>query len=127
MDIANIRPNDRTIEIRDPGTAEPIGVRVTIMSRDDERMKKTKRLMADRNIQAERRGKTLKADERERNGVEFLFAAMIGWEWYGEDVTFNGEKPEFNLKNVAEVFEKLPWFKTQVDEEIADDQRFFAN
>ena len=125
-DIANIKPNEHTFEINHPATDEPVGIRVSLMSPDDPRMKPIKRKVTDFNLQKQKRGKTLKAVEIEDNEISLLSGTMTGWEWYGGDVSFKGEKPEFNPKNVALVLKELPWFKKQVNDELDDEKGFFS-
>lgn len=125
-DIANIKPNEHKFEIMHPATDEPLGISVTIMSPDDPRMKPIKRKVTDFNLQKQKRGKTLKAVEIEDNEISLLFGTIIGWDWHGEDVSFKGEKPEFNPKNVALVLKELPWFKKQVNDELDDEKGFFS-
>ena len=132
MDISELTPSENTVEIKHPATDEKLGVRVTIMSPDDERMKAIKRKVTDFNIQKQKRGKTLNAVEIENNENALIIATMTGWEWYGkddkgEDVSFEGKKPNFNPKNINAVFKKLPWFKAQVSEVLDDEKGFFQN
>jgi len=139
-DLTLIKSGDRIIEITNPATAENIGVRVTLMSIDDERMQKVKRRITDERLRLEQRGKVFKAEEIEENRNNILFTAMTLWEWYnptgktgdkGYDAdampSFDGnDKPEFNRRNVVEVLTKLPWFSDQVNEAVGDTKAFFA-
>ena len=125
FDIAEIKPNENTFEILHPETDEPVGIRVTIMSPDDDRMKPIKRRITDFNLQKQKRGKTLKAIEVEDNENALVASTLTGWNWYGEDVTFNGEKPEFTMKNVIAVLNQIFWFKKQVNDEIENEKGFF--
>lgn len=139
-DLANIQTNDRTIEILHPGNGERIGVRVTVMHIDDERLAKIKRGITDRRLYLEARGKVFKAEEIEENKNNLLFGAMTGWEWYnptgkegdeGFDASaapsFDGDNnPDFNRKNVNAVLTKLPWFSDQVNEAVGDTKAFFS-
>lgn len=129
-DIATIKTTDRTIEILHPATREPIGIRVTLMSIDDERMTKIKRKITDRRLYLEQRGKTFKAEEIEENKTEILFGAMTGWDWYapegGEQPTFHGKTPEFNRRDVSAVLTELTWFADQVNEAVGETQAFFT-
>lgn len=127
MDISVIKSSERIIEILHPASKEPLGIRVTLMSLDDERMKKIKRSILDRRLHLEARAKHFKAEEIEDNRNALIFSAMTGWEFYGEDATFKGEKPVFNRKNVYAVFDELEWFRDQLDEEIGDTKAFFDN
>lgn len=125
VDLATIKPTDRTVDIRHPVTGEDIGVSVTLMPVSDDRLKRLRRQIQDKQSVLERKGKSFKAEEREKNANDFLFAAMTGWNWHGDDVTFRGERPEFNQRNVNAVFEELPWFREQIDEELGDTKSFF--
>lgn len=126
MDISELTPDELSLEIRHPATDENLGVRVTIMSPDDKRMKTSKRRVTDQNLQKQKRGKTLKAVEVEENENALIIATMTGWEWYGDDVNFKGEKPEFTPKMINAVFAKLPWFKAQIAEVLDDEKGFFS-
>lgn len=136
-DIANIKPVERVVDILHPATKELLGVRVSLVSFDDERMKRVKRNITDRRLSLDAKGKNFKAEEMEDNTNSLLFSAMTGWEWYevvddkgrvtAEQPTFNGEVPPFNRGKVIQVFTELPWFRFQIDEAIGDDQAFFVH
>jgi hypothetical protein len=140
MDISALKPTNRVIEIKNPGTGEPLGVRVTIVSMDDDRLKTAKRAIMDRRLYLEQRGKSFKAEEVEENTHNLLWAATIGWEWYNPtgsegDIgynpdampTFEAEQPEFNQRNFKRVITTLPWFADQINEEIGERKAFFDN
>lgn len=126
MDLSSLKPTERQVEILHPGTDEELGIRITLVSINDERLKKAKRRIQDEKLRLEVRGKNFKSEDIEENAIELDFAAMTGWEWYGKDVNFNGSKPEFNRANVKAVFESLPWFQRQVEEAISDEKAFFT-
>jgi len=141
VDLATIKPNDRIIEITNPGTGENLGVRVTVMSYDDDRLKKTRRQLTDKRFADDQKRKPLRSEQVEENGNILLFSAMTGWEWYNPtgdegdadydaDATpeFAGDpNPAFNRRNVFTVFDALPWFRAQVDTAVADEEAFFIN
>lgn len=137
-DIANIVPNGRTIEIVHPGTGEPIGLRWSILSFLDERMKGIQRKIVDERMKLEARGKALKADDLEDNTNALVFNGSTGWEWYnptgepGDDgfdadaaPNFRGTVPEFTRRNVFDVMTDLPWIRGQVSDAMSDEQSFF--
>jgi len=129
-DLTTITPIEQTLEIVHPASGEPLGVRVSLISLDDERTKRTKRTIADQRLKLEARGKNFKAVDIEDNQRTLLFACMTGWEWYepkdGSNApTFEGEVPDFNRKNVMAVFEKLSWFADQIDEALGETKSFF--
>lgn len=125
LELTELKPTERVIEIDHPGNAEPIGIRVNIISINDERMVRLKRKFTDERLLLERRGKSFKAEHIEENRNSLCFAAMTGWEWYG-DITYQGSKPEFNRKSCDEVLTDFPWFRDQIEEAISDDKAFFT-
>ena len=125
MDISNIKSSERIIEILHPKTGEELGISVTVMSYDDDRMKKIRRKILDRRLHLEARGKHFKSEELNENANDLCFNAMTGWEWRG-DAVFHGKKPEFTRASVTAVFEELSWFRDQIDNAIGDEKAFFA-
>lgn len=127
MDLTSLKPSERIIEILHPKDGTPLGIKVSLISMDDEKMMRVRRKIQDERFRQESKGKHMKSEELEDNTELLLFTAMTGWEWYGKDVTFNGKKPEFSRASVSEVFKELPWFKKQVDEAVSDESAFFSN
>lgn len=140
MDLSTIKPETQTVEIKHPGTGMPLGVRVSMMSMQDERLQRFRRKLRDDAIRLEKRGKKMSAEQEEENGRDLAFTACTGWEWYNptgkegdegfdEDAmpSFNGGVPDFNKKNFNEVTTTLPWFLNQLGELFEDDERFFNN
>jgi hypothetical protein len=127
MDIANIQPSERVIEIHHPADEnELMGIRVTLISITDPRMKKIKRKIQDAKLKLDAKGKSFKSEEIEENANEMLFSAMTGWDWYGKDATFKGKKPEFNRASVFDVLTTVEWFADQLTEAITDEKSFFT-
>jgi hypothetical protein len=126
MDLANLKPVERMIDILHPSTGEKIGVSVTVLSINDEKMAAAKRRIQNKKLELDRRGKTFKADDLEENEMELLTTAITGWNWEG-DVDFHGEKPAFNEKNVKAVLKELTWFKQQIMEAVGDEKAFFQH
>lgn len=124
MDIDNIAPEIRTIEIVHPGTREKLGIAVDICSIDDPRMKTLRRNIQNKAIQLQQRGKSFTAEEVEENQINIAAAMIVGWNWYG-DATMNGQKPEYSAKNVRAILTEKRWFLKQVAEAIDDQNSFF--
>lgn len=139
MDIANIKTGDRTVEILNPVTDAPLGIRWTIMHTDDDRLKPIRRrIQNDRNA-LEAKGKWAKADEVEANKFALMFGASLGWEWYNptgkpgdegydpeQAPVFHDEVPTFNQRNVIAVLKELPWIDAQLQEAFGETKDFFA-
>jgi len=140
MDLSTLKPIERDVEITNPGTGAPLGVRVTIMSIDDDRLKAQKRAFRDEANRLAAKGKYVKAAQEEENSHLLLFAATTDWKWYNptgkegdegydpsQQPEFDGEVPEYNRKNFIQVVKKLPWFATQLVAEIDEERAFFTN
>lgn len=141
MDLKTIKPSERMVEVLHPKTKEPVGIRVSIVHIEDESMKRIKRQIQDERLRLESKGKSIKSDAVEENTRELAFKAMKSWEWYNPTCTgkkenkafdesnhptWNGEKnPEFNKKNVFDLFDNLPWFLYFICSEIGDEEAFF--
>ena len=125
MDISTLTPNERIIEIKHPANDENLGIRVTIVSLNDNKTKQIRRQFINKRLELEKKGKSFKADDIEENETDLLIASMTGWDWY--DAEFHGEKLEFNENNVKKVFHELPWFKDQVSEAVSDEKAFFQS
>lgn len=139
MDLKDLQPTERVYEMLHPGTKQPLGVRVTLLHVDDDRLKVLRRKIQDERYRQEQRGKAFKTEQYENNVNEICYTAITAWEWYNPtgdagkkghkpeaQAKFNGEIPQLNKKNVMDVFEKLPWFRRQIFEEIGDDEAFFG-
>ena len=126
MDINTLVPTERLIEIKHPVTEKNLGIRVSVISLNDEKMKLIRRKFINKRLELEKRGKSFKADDIESNELDLLIACIVSWDWYGE-ATFNGSKPEFNEINVRNVLTTFSWFKDQISEAVGDEKAFFQS
>lgn len=124
MDLSELKPSERFIEILNPKTGLELGVKVSLISINDDKLKKVKRRIQDEKLRLEARGKSFKSEDIEENRNTLIFNALSGWEWSG-DTKFHGEKPAFTEKNVKAVINELSWFREQLEEAISDEQAFF--
>lgn len=124
MDLNNLKPVERIIQIVNPVNGQELGVKVSLLSITDSKLLKVKRRIVDEKLRLEARGKIFKSEDIEENGNALIFNAMTGWEWSG-DATFKGKKPVFDMKTVVEILTELPWFKKQIEEALEDEQAFF--
>ena len=125
-DISEIAYIEKTVEIIHPATKEPLGISISLMSPDDPRLETIKSKIMDERLALEAKGKNFKAEQINKNRDMVLFRSMTGWKWDG-DTSFEGEKPDFIQVNVLKVFNKLPWFRKQVDEAFSELEGFFSD
>lgn len=124
MDLSTLKPTEREIEIVHPVTREPFDIKITLMSVTDERLAKLKRKFQDERLRLETKGKGFKAEDIDDNLKMLAFSSIIDWKWEGE-ANFHGEKPALNRNNAFRIFTELPWFLTQIQEAIGDEDAFF--
>ena len=96
MDLSQVTPKSRTIEILHPGSGEPIGLRVYISSMQSKKPLAVQKKIRDEILRLQQRGKTLKPSQIEENKQKLLFAAIEGWDWE-EESSFGGEQLEYNF------------------------------
>lgn len=126
MDISTLIPVERIIEIKHPGKDENLGIRVNILSMNDDKLKQVRRQFINKRIELEKRGKSYNAADIEANEVDLLLHCITGWDWYG-DINFEGSKPDFTEVNVRKVLTTFKWFKDQLTEAVSDDKAFFQS
>lgn len=124
MDLAEIKPVERVIDLYHPSTGEPIGIKLTLVSLYDPKFEKIQRSILNKRLALEVRGKTFKAEDLKENENELLVALVDGWDWQ-EGVVFHGEQPAFTPANVKKFFAENPWFKEQLMEAVNDQKDFF--
>ena len=122
--IADIKPQNSTVEIKHPVTGEATGLVIELRPMHDPAVKAVQKRIGDRRLKQAARNKALTTDELENNTSEMLAATMIGWQWKG-DASFNGKKLEFTPGNVAVVL-AVDWIAGQIDEALGDNSRFFV-
>lgn len=129
MDLSELKPLERNVEILHPKTDVEVGIKVSLLSINDDKLKKIKRRIQDDKLRLEAKGKNFKSEDIEENRDKLIFNAVTGWAWgkdaSGKETTFNKEKPAFNQKNFNDVMKALPWFRDQLEEAISDEKAFF--
>lgn len=123
MDFSEVKLAERVVNILHPKTGEDTGIKVTVVSIEDAKLKRIKRKLRDENLRLQARGKSFKAEDEEENLDTILFNAMTGWVWEGKAV-WRGSKPEFNMKNVRDVFDNFVSFRQQIAEAVEDTSAF---
>lgn len=133
VDVTGIKPIERDVEIINPETGAPLGIRLTMISMDDPRMKQLMREITDQAQKLARRNKNFNSEQLEQNTNAIMYRSTLGWTWYnpeGDDAdtapTLDGESnPPFNKQNYYRMLD-MPWFKRQLNDELEDTNAFFA-
>lgn len=124
LNLAEIKPQTHSHEVTKPGSAEPIGLRLELVSMNDERTKAARRSLENKHLHRRQRNKSLTADELHKDRVETVVGAVVGWTWHS-GLSWNDEELEFTKPNLRTVLEALPWLVDQLDEAIGDEANFF--
>lgn len=124
MELSNLKPVERLVNITHPSTGEDLGLKFTLLSLKDDKTSAARRRIQNKKIELEKRGKTFNAKDLEENEFELLQACITGWDW-PDGLELHGEKPEYNERNLKTVLDELPWLKDQLKEAISDEKAFF--
>lgn len=142
MDISGIKPTAQFLEILNPdGSGRKVGIRLELVSIDDDRLKAARRHIQDRQMHLSQRGKTFTPEQIEKNAIDLQAKTITGWTWYnptgeeGDDgydpsqrANFKGnDNPPCTYETVREVLTEVRWFASQVSDMITDTERFFQN
>lgn len=120
-ELTNIVAAERRLDIVHPATEEPVGLVLLLLPDSHPQVKAAARKSLNESIS--RRNKAT-AEQIEANRISMLCASIGGWEWQGE-LTFHGDKPEFNQQALQQLLKELPWVGEQVDVALTDRAEFF--
>ena len=125
LDLGKMAETGTELQVRHPVTDEVLtddvkGEPMTIMvlGADSPTFKRAVSDIA----QASQGRKKVSAAEIERNTVNALARATLGW---SGNWTWDGKPFPYSDENCRKLYAERPWLRTQVDEFIADRSRFF--
>ena len=129
MDFSKLTYGERVIDIINPVTEEPSGIKLTIVCSEDKKVQKILRKFIDERNRYAAKGKTVPKDVEDDFDIKFIQESITSWSWdkdpkTKEEVLWRGEKPALNAKNLKDILENFPTFKRQILEQIKDDQDF---
>ena len=107
------------LDIADPVTGEPTGIRFKIAGPDSETQHRAQLALADELTALAGPDGMVSAEQRERVRIACLAKCVLDWE-----VTENGLPVPFSHKNVVRVLRAAKWLQAQVDA-FADDRAAF--
>lgn len=124
MDIANIVDREQLfdLELKHPVTEEPLGITFRIRSQNSEEAKAVLRVHTNKNLQRSVKGKTVTAEQLEKQNLEEAAALIASWDW-GEH-TYHGSKPELTMKTAIQMLSDEDWIFRQVVAAARDIENF---
>ena len=125
MDLGNLKPQNSFINLRHPGTDEELGLVFEMRPRySDEVQAVNDKFEAQFD---KKRGKKPSRAEMRRHSVSIILASVCGWEWQDDELTFNGEQPEYSRDTLKAWLKEYPWMLEFFSTEFADDSNFFTD
>lgn len=130
MNLAEIKTVSYTHDVTHPKTGKKVGIKLEVISLNDDGMIAVKRKIGDKLLAKNQRSKLITTAESDANLRELIGRSIIGWEWGvdedGEQAVWNDEGPlEYSAANVIKVLTALPWLQQQVNEVIESEANFF--
>lgn len=124
MDISNIIDTDQLfeLELRDPVTDEPLGIKFQLRSAGSRQAKALLRRHSDTNLEKLQKRKALKSHEIERQTLEKAASYIASWDWGPHN--WNGERPELSIDMAVEILDEADWIYGQVTEAAEDIANF---
>lgn len=119
MDLSQIKPVERVLEVLHPKTKKPVGMRLTLCCGHDDRVKSVVRKQRDADVQ--RKGVKTMA-EREAEAREVLAACVTGVE-FDEGCDWGG-KTEYSADLAKEIV-SVDWLADQVNQFGGQTEDFF--
>ena len=112
MDISTLVNSEDLFELNlvDPKSEEPLGIRFMIRSSESDAVKKVVRQHSDKFLSS--RKKKLTTDKVEAEYLDRAAASIASWDW--GDHNWKGEKPELTFEKAREVVEEAGWIYDQV-------------
>ena len=113
------------IDITDPRTRVPTGIKITVYSKDSDQYKKMIRAQTNRRLKSMNRRISLNitAEENEAEQMEVLVAITAGW----QNMKYKGTMLNCTPDNVRMVYTTIPVIREQVEDAISDRGNFMAH
>lgn len=125
VDLASLIPSATTeIQIKHPISREPLGIFVTIASKDSEVFQSAQRRRLTKRLDDARNGKENPTPEEiESESMDLLVDCVVNW----RNITYKGEELPHSRENTRLVLTELKWFREQVDTAIAERGNFIRS
>ncbi len=119
--IADAQDQDRgrELELSDPVTGKPTGIKLRIAGPDSATQNRAKLVLADSMAMVAGPDGRVSAEQRERLRIECLAACVLGWEIQEDD-----EQVPFSQANVVRLLAASNWVQAQVDSFASDRAAF---
>lgn len=122
-DISKIVAGTRVVDILHPKTRTPIGLKITLSSKDDDDV-----IAAEKQWREDQQTRAISGHSMPDVSLAEakVLAALKAWEWVG-DTTFEGKKPALTKDEARKVFKTLPWVYEQCVSGFVEYAAFFGD
>jgi|GEM_PF-2907350 len=124
MDISQISPNTVDLNLRHPGTRQPLGIVFTLRSNHDPIVKAATEAFLEKSRAAERRGNPLSVADMKVESAKLSAAAVENIKFTG-DGEWKGGKPKFSADLALDML-SVDWIRSQIDKQVQADADFFG-
>lgn len=125
-DLSKIKPVEQVVDVLHPGDKSELGIKVTIMSPADNRLDSLRRMLTQKKLAEQAKGRVPKVEEMRDDRIKILHAAITAWDWGDND--WKGDTPELpNIRELKEMDVEASWLIAQIDKAFGDDESFFTN
>lgn len=122
MDLLKLVPDTITVDLKHPGTEQPLGVKVELQSLESDEVKAVERSLKNKALKSGRNNVT--AERIDDNTVAILSAAIVSWEFSGEASLGDEKKPACNAANKKKLLQ-VPALAKQIDLALGNEAAFF--
>lgn len=126
-DIANIKAEDRDVNLLHPKTGDELGLVFHLRSPYDDEVQKVQREWQNMRLHPKRRNKAITAEELDALQEKRIIAAVKGWTWADPELSLRGERPEYSAQVLKSWLrdDSLKWIRDFLVDETEDLASFF--
>lgn len=125
MDLNTIKTIDRDVNLAHPKTGEDLGLVFHLRAPDSDEVTNINRAWQNKRLQPKNRNKAITSEELEAVTDKRIRAAVKGWTWEDEELTLNGEQPEFSAQALRDMLKEHRWIREFLSDECEDITSFF--
>jgi len=125
MDLNTIRTTDRDVNLAHPKTGEELGLVFHLRAPDTDEVANVNRAWQNKRLQPKNRNKAITSEELEAVTDNRIKAAVKGWTWEDEELTLNGEQPEYSPQALKTMLKEHLWIREFLANECEDVSSFF--
>jgi len=125
MDLNTIKTIDRDVNLTHPKSGEELGLVFHLRAPDSTEVKDVSRAWQNKRLMPKNRNKAITSEELENVTNNRIKAAVKGWTWEDEELTLNGEQPEFSKAALNTMLRDHAFIREFLSDECEDLTAFF--